>query len=92
MVWGGVNSVQLISHLPLNEINFPPNTYDFYNYLAQVVSFDVYPPTENYDFDISETEPRSLGFELLDYESVNFYDAVGSISLIFLLLVARMIL
>ena len=90
-IWGGVNAVQLISHLPLNEINFPPNTYDFFNYLAQVVSFDAFPPTENFEFPISDTLPRSLGFELLDYESVNFYDAIGSISLIFIFIVARLV-
>ena len=91
-IWGGVNAIQLISHLPLNDINFPANTYDFFNFMAQVVSFDVFPPTENFEFDLSESEPHSQGFELLDYESVNFYDAIGSISLIFIFIVVRIVL
>ena len=57
-----------------------------------VVSFDIFPPTERYDFGFSESEPYSFGFELLDYETVNFFDALGSIILIFILIVARLIL
>ena len=91
-IWGGVNAIQLISHLPLFEINFPANTIDLFNFLAQIASFDIFPPTERFDFDLSETEAQSQGFELLDYESVNYYDSLGSIVLIFILLVARILI
>ena len=56
-----------------------------------VVSFDVYPPTERYDFGLTPSEPRSLGFEMLDYETVNFFDALGSIVLIFIFILLRII-
>lgn len=91
-VWAGINSVQLISHLPINEIIFPVNSIDFFNYLATVVSFDIFPPTERYDFGFSESEPYSLAFEMLDYETVNYFDALGSISIIAILIVAKIIL
>ena len=55
VIWGGVNAVQLISHIPLNQINFPAHTYAYFKYLTQVVSYDVFPPTEHFDFDISDT-------------------------------------
>ena len=90
-VWGGINCVQLISHLPINDVIFPANSVDFFNYLATVVSFDVFPPTERYDFGFSPSEPYSLGFELLDYETVNFFDALGSIILILIFIILRVI-
>ena len=91
-IWAGINSVQLISHLPMNEIVFPANCVDFFNFIAMVVSFDIYSPTEKYDFGFTDSQPFSAGLEELGYGSVNFFDALGSISLIFIFIVARVIL
>ena len=92
LIWGSVNSIQLISHLPLSEVNFPPNTSNLFGFLAQIVSFNLYPMTKQYSFDISDTQPQSLGFQLLNELSVNFFDVIGTIPLILLFIVARIMI
>ena len=84
--------MQLISHLPMNEIIFPANCVDFFHFIAMVVSFDIYPPTEKYDFGFTDSQPFSAGLEELGYGSLNFFDALGSISLIFIFIIVRVIL
>ena len=29
-LWGSINALQIIAHLPLNNLNFPTNTYNFF--------------------------------------------------------------
>ena len=47
----------------------------------KVVSFDYFPLTDMIDFGFTETEHWSENFAWLDYESINFMESMGSISL-----------
>ena len=49
-IWGGINAIQIIAHLPMYEISFPAENTQFFAYLTQVVSFDIYEPTQKLDF------------------------------------------
>ena len=81
-IWGGINAIQIISHLPLGNINFPLNTQRFYSFLVRIVSFDIYSPTDYIDFGFTETAPFHSNFEWLGYETSNFYECIGSVLLI----------
>ena len=85
-IWGGINAVQIIAHLPLNNVNFPLNAHRFYYFLTKVISFDIFNPTDFYDFGFTETGPYYSNFEWLGYESCNFYECIGSVPLIAVIL------
>ena len=88
-IWGGINAIQIIAHLPLNNINFPLNAHNFYFFLTRVVSFDVFAPTDFFDFGLTETEPYHSNYEWLGYETTNFYENIGSIIVIGIILLLR---
>ena len=46
-----------------------------------IFSFDYFPLTDLIDFGFTETEPWSENFVWLDFESINFMESMGSISL-----------
>ena len=91
-LWGGVNALQIIAHLPLNNVNFPNNAFIFFQFLAEVVSFDLFAPTDHIDFGLTETQPFNENYEELGYESSNFYENLGSIALIGIIIAIRQIL
>ena len=43
MLWGLVNVLQLIIHMPLVNVNFPINAQFFYGILIQIATFDLIP-------------------------------------------------
>lgn len=90
-VWGSVNALQIIAHLPLNNINFPANSFHFFAFLAEVVSFDLFAPTDHADFGFTETAPLNHRFDDLGYETTNFFENLGSIGLIAVVMVLRMV-
>ena len=57
-----------------------------------MVSFDLFAPTDHIDFGLTETEPYNENYNELGYESSNFYDNLGSIGAIGLLITLRLIL
>ena len=91
-LWGGVNALQIVAHLPLNNVNFPNNAFLFFQFLAEVVSFDLFAPTDHIDFGLTETPPFNENYEELGYESTNFYENLGSIALIGIIIAIRQIL
>lgn len=92
LLWGGINALQIIAHLPLNNVNFPSNAFQVFQFLAEVVSFDLFAPADYYDFGFTETEPFNSNYEELGYETTNFLENLGSISLIFLVIAFRHII
>ena len=91
-IWGGINAVQIIAHLPMNNINFPMNAHTFYYFLTKIISFDIFSPFNYFDFGFTETGPFHSNYEWLGYETSNFYENLGSIVLIGLILTSRQIL
>jgi len=78
-----ISVLSIIAHLPLNNITFPANVYGTTDFLIQVVSFDFFPIHEYIDLGFSETEAWNAKFAWLDYDSVNFFECLGSISIFF---------
>ena len=54
-LWGSINSVQIVAHLPLNNFELPASCYDTFSNLITITSFDFLEPAEHIDFNISET-------------------------------------
>ena len=91
-LWGGVNALQIIAHLPLNNVNFSNNAFIFFQFLAEVVSFDLFAPTDHIDFGLTETAPYNANHDGLGYESSNFYENLGSIAVIGVVIALRQLL
>ena len=78
-----------MAHLPLNNVNFSNNAFIFFQFLAEVVSFDIFAPTDHIDFGLTETPPFNENYEELGYETSNFYEDLGSIALIGVIIAFR---
>ena len=91
-LWGGINALQLIAHLPMNNVLFPGNVYYVFDVLIQVVSFDLYAPADYIDFGFTETDPYSENFEWVGYETHNFIECLGSIVIFLFLIVLKNLL
>ena len=86
-VIGMITSLQILAHLPLNNIPIPANAYIIFDELIKIVSFDIFEPHEHFDLKLTPTEPWSIRFSWLGYGSVNFMENMGSASLIFFTLI-----
>ena len=49
--------------------------------MIKVVSFDYFPVFDVWDVDFTETDPWSVNFEWLGYETLNFLEGMGSITI-----------
>ena len=76
-----VNALQFVAHLPLNSINLPYSCWKIFGVLIQFVTFDFlpYPYGGVIDFEFTPTEPWSMNFNWLGYETLNFIENMGSI-------------
>jgi len=88
-LWGGISAMQIIVHTPLNNFNMPNNCFTIFQFMAEVVSFDLFAPTDHADFGFTQTPPFNQQFDDLGYESTNFYENLGSIGLIAVFMVLR---
>jgi hypothetical protein len=43
MLWGMINVIQIIVHMPLLNVNFPENTMYFYSLIIDISSFNLIP-------------------------------------------------
>lgn len=70
LLWGIINSMQLVTHLPLYRVTIPANAMVLFNELQLIVSFDylekIYPGYAR-DLGISETAAFDGRFERLGY-------------------------
>ena len=78
-LFGSIIALQIIGHLPLQNVQLPATSIQIFDILVQIVSFDYFPLTEVWDFGFTPTEPWSLRFVNLQYETVNFIEGLGSI-------------
>jgi len=80
-LWGSIGTLQLIVHLPLNEVSYPPHVQTMFEQLIGVVQFDLLELTDAFDIEVgpsfTETEPYSAKFDYLGYNSKNTYENLG---------------
>ena len=66
IVKGGILSLQIISHMPLNNVNFPRNELNLMKFLNNIVSFHIFDLNDlPYTPDFTETPPYNVNFEWL---------------------------
>ena len=73
-MWAFINSLQLVLHLPMNNVAFPEATTNFITPLIKVVTFDVTEILELIGlevevFNFTETDPFSENSDYLGYGS-----------------------
>ena len=78
-MFGSINSLQIVAHIPLINITFVSMSYFVFDILIQLICFD-YLPMELIDFGFTETEPWNSRFLWLGYDSANYVELLGSIS------------
>jgi hypothetical protein len=73
LMWGMINCLQLFVHLPLLNIQFPPNANLFMRKLIDVASFDIFPTDAIYGrlFNFTETSPLNDRTNELHYSTRN---------------------
>ena len=81
LIFGSILSLQILAHLPLANINLPANAMGSFEIMIEIVSFDYFPFFEIIDMGFSPTEPWSTSFDLLNYETINFLEGMGSIQI-----------
>ena len=77
----------MLAHTPLMNILLPAKAFQAFEIMMQIVSFDYFEIGEAFNFDFTPTEPFTPNFGWLGYESLNFVENMGSISLFYWLLV-----
>ena len=82
LLWGMINGLQLLVHLPLYNVTIPANAMLIFNELQLVVSFDylekIYPSYAR-DLGITQTPSLNSRFDRLGYEERNIIANTGSI-------------
>ena len=81
IIFGSIVSLQILAHMPLANVVIPARSQQSFDIMVQVVSFDYFPFTDYFDLGFTPTEPWSLRFQYLSYETINFIEGLGSIML-----------
>jgi len=80
-LWSLMNGLQVMSHLTLFGIVFPPNANVFMVAFVTVANFEIVPTDIVYPlfFELPECQAHSSGFELTGYESIYVSENLGTI-------------
>lgn len=80
MVWGMINSLQLITILPLMNVDFPGNAQSMFSALNQVFSFNFidFSSVQNRLFTFMEDDPLNENFNEYGYSSSNAIILIGN--------------
>lgn len=80
LLWGLINSLQLLVRTPLMNLNFPLSTKLFFNNFVMVTNFDILPSQElnAYFFNFHESDEFNERFSEMGYDSLNCIDNIGS--------------
>ena len=89
VVYSGILTVQVISHIPLNNFNLARTSMNFMKYLNQIVSFQILDPKTIINADYSETFPYNANFNWLGYKTTNYLQNIGIIAFFAFFLVLR---
>jgi hypothetical protein len=87
MLWGIINSLQVIVYLPLLQFSFPGNVKLFCQIMAEAATFDFIPSGEMTAYILNEggeeegegaeAIPYNENFEEMGYQSAGFMDTMG---------------
>ena len=85
-MWGALNSLTLIVHMPLNSMVFPKPAASLFENLIGVVTFDILEQLGalgyGLEYEVSPTAPFNDGFEALGYDSAEPIGLLGTINFI----------
>ena len=93
-LWVLINTEQIIIMLPLFKIIMPSNLALVFYILMRIAAIDVIPTDGLYDtvFNLEPTEPLSINFAAVGFESLWLIYNLGSVTLIACLILALMLL
>eukprot|EP00347_Sterkiella_histriomuscorum_P019917 403339812 len=99
IIWGALNNMQLITHLPLFQINFTSNFRYFVLFLIDISNLNLIPTpdflTENLQFNQEDTVDEDYQLEdmykLLGYENCFFPSNLANLIVNFLAIIALMV-
>ena len=84
LLWGMVNTLQLIIHLPLISVYFPQNCQLFFSFIVDIVNFSLIPTdkimNKIFSFKNSTSEAMGNNFKSLGYKSANILKNLGLIA------------
>ena len=93
LLWGSINALQIISSTALFDVVIPQDCVLTFQFLKNMTKFDLF--YEIYDpntlVGYTDTQPFNDRFESLGYESVGFFDLVGSVMVFVIYLISMQI-
>lgn len=85
--------MQLISCSALFNLVLPPNSNVIFQQIRNLTSFDLYNPIERHNIQgFTQTGPFNDNFENLGYGTLNYFDAMGSLTVLFVLILMLQLL
>ena len=87
VLYNGILAVQIVSHIPLNNVNFPRVFMGFMLYVNKVVSFK----KGLIWLDDSKSQPLNQNFYWMGYETANFFENMDFVMILLALLLIRQI-
>jgi len=95
-LWGNINALQLIVHLPLINLLYPVHLQALFDRLISVVVFDVLEIFDEFELqtlpEFTPTEPLNNNCDAVGYGSTNTMDNLGSINYLIALLLVRIVI
>jgi len=98
-MWGNINALQLIVHLPLLNLLYPGHLQKLFDRLISVVTFDfleVFDEEEGIDLQVlpefTMTQPLNNNCDTVGYGSTNTMDNLGSLNFIISFLLLRIVI
>jgi len=83
LIWGFINTLQMIMNLPICEIGFPPNVALLYNIMLPLSSMDIIPPEISTDilfsFSGKDDKPWNDRLDDMGYGNHNAIENIGSV-------------
>ena len=85
LLWGMVNTLQLIIYMPLLQVYFPQNCVYFFTFIVDIVNFSIIPTDKILDkvfaFKNLTSDAMSQSFKGLGYKSANILKNLGLVAL-----------
>ena len=95
-LWGNINALQLIVHLPLINLIYPAQVQGLFDRLISVVTFDVLEVFDEFELqtlpEFTPTEPLNINCDTVGYGSTNTMDNLGSINYLIALVLLRIVI
>ena len=92
LLYDGILAAQIVSHIPLNNVNLPQVSMAFMKQLNKIVSFNTKDPYEIFRIKFTQTPPLNTNFDWMGYESMNFLENIGLIAFLFIIILLRQLI